>query len=206
MASPRKPAQAIIRSLMRGLGRDQEYRHSRPQGEAAPQYVEIREDANHHGEIEAELPALGYEHAWQRKRWRVCRDSRYVPDFRTDLCQADRPAEEPSAPSPGKGGPHPRAATLGDFMEVARRSNAKPARPLQLKRSGPRSDVELAHRGAPAAQDPPPPAAAVWPQPLMPLSEGKWPARAGASAACPATCGLPGTRLRRRTLRCREPS
>ena len=66
---------AIIRSIMRGLEWDREYRHSRPQGEPAPQYVEIREDVNHHREIEAELQALGYEHVWQRKRWHVWCDS-----------------------------------------------------------------------------------------------------------------------------------
>ena len=80
MVSPyqatRMPSLAIIRSLMRGLEWDREYRHSQPQGEAAPQYVEIHEDVNHHHDIEAELQALGYEYAWQRKLWRVWRDSR----------------------------------------------------------------------------------------------------------------------------------
>ena len=74
---------------------------------------------NHHREIEAELQALDYEHVWQRKRWRVRRDSRYVADFSTDLHLEDRPAQEPSAPCPDKGGPHQRAATLGDVIEVA---------------------------------------------------------------------------------------
>ena len=124
MASPehatRMPSLAIICSLMRGLEWEREYHHSRPQGEAAPQYVEIREDVNHHREIEAELQALGYEYAWQRKRWRVGRDSRYVADFSLDLHTEDRPAEEPTASPPqGKDGPHPGAATLGDLMAVA---------------------------------------------------------------------------------------
>ena len=69
MASPehatRVPSLAIIRSFMRGLEREW---HSRPRGEAAPKYVEIREDVSHHREIQAELQALGYEYAWQRKR------------------------------------------------------------------------------------------------------------------------------------------
>ena len=51
MASPkhatRVPSLAIVHSVMRGFGWDQEYRHSRPQEEAAPQHVEIREDVNH---------------------------------------------------------------------------------------------------------------------------------------------------------------
>ena len=58
------------------------------------------------------------------------------------------------SPSPGKGGPRPRATTLGDFMEVDRRSKVKPARPLHLKRSGPSSHPELSHRGMPARPGP----------------------------------------------------
>ena len=130
MASPKnktkEPSLAIIRSLMRGLEWDPEYRHSRAQGDAAPQYVEIREDVNHRREIEAELHALGYEHAWQRKRWRVWRDSRYVANFSSDLHKEDRPAEEPSAPTPDNGSYQPGAATLGDFLAVARRSKPSP--------------------------------------------------------------------------------
>ena len=71
------------------------YRHSSPKGEAARQYVVIREDVNHHSEIEAELQALGHEYVWQQKRWRVWRDSRYVANFSPDLHQGDRPAAEP---------------------------------------------------------------------------------------------------------------
>ena len=59
------------------------------------------------------------------------------------------------APSPtGKGGQPPGVATLGDFMAVARRSKAKPGRPLHLERSGSRSDVESAHWGASPRQGP----------------------------------------------------
>ena len=79
---------------------------------------------------------------------------RYVADLSPDLHQEDRPAEEPSAPSPGKGGAQPRAATHGNFMEVAQRSKAKPAHRLHLKRSSPTSDREASHRGAPARPGP----------------------------------------------------
>ena len=99
MTSPKKPGLVIIRSLRRGLEWDRVYRHSRPKGEAAPGWSEICEDVNHHREIKGELQALGYEHAWQRKQWRVWRDSRYVTDFSPDLHQEDQPVEELSAPS-----------------------------------------------------------------------------------------------------------
>ena len=59
MACPKKPSLAIIRSLKQGPESDRKYCHSRPQGEAASQYAEIREDVNHHREIKAELQALG---------------------------------------------------------------------------------------------------------------------------------------------------
>ena len=75
--------------------------------------------------IETELQALGYEYMWQQKRWRVWRDSIYVGDFSPDLHQEERPGEELSACTPGKGSPYPRAAPLGDFMEVARRSKGQ---------------------------------------------------------------------------------
>ena len=122
MASPepatKMPSLAIIRSLMRGLEWNREYRHSWPQEEAGPEYVEICEDVNHHCKIEPEVQALGYEYAWQRKLWRFWRDSRYVANFSPELHQEDRPAEEPSAPNPGKDGNHPAAATLSNFMAV----------------------------------------------------------------------------------------
>ena len=52
------------------------------------------------------------------------------------------------APSPqqANGSHHPGHATLGDFIQVAKQTQAKP-RPLLLKKSGPSSDVESAHRG-----------------------------------------------------------
>ena len=136
----------------------------------------------------------------------VWRDSRYVADFSPDPHQADRPPEEPSAPTPGKGGPNPKAATPDGFMEVTRRSKAKPARPLSPKRSGPSSDVESVHRERHPAQDSPPAAAVVWPEPVPPLSEEKLPVLPSPSAACPATLGMPEIKPRSRTLRCKKPS
>ena len=96
-------------------------------GTLPPSRWAIGEALNHNCEIETALLALGYEHPWQQKRWSVWHDSRYPADFSPDLHQQDRPAEEPSAPAPGKGGHRPRTATLGDFIEVARKAKAKPA-------------------------------------------------------------------------------
>ena len=189
MASPKNVRQertlAIIRSLMRGLDWDQEYRHSRAERDAAPKYVGICGDVKHHREIRTELQTLGYEQAWQRKQWRVWSDSRYVANFSPDLHQEDWPAEEASAPTPGKGGPHPRAATLGNFMEVARRSKAKPARPLHLKCSGPSSEVESAHRGVPPRPRPSASSSSSVAQAFTAPERGR------EAPACERVCGVP---------------
>ena len=52
------------------------------------------------------------------------------------------------APSPQRasGGHHPGHTTLDDLLEVAKKAKAKP-RQLYLRKSGPSSDVESAHRG-----------------------------------------------------------
>ena len=51
------------------------------------------------------------------------------------------------APSPQRasGGYHPGHTTLGDFLQVAKHAKAQP-RQLHLRKSGPSSDVESAHR------------------------------------------------------------
>ena len=53
------------------------------------------------------------------------------------------PAHSPQRPN---GGHHPGHTTLGDFIQVAKQTKAKPC-PLLLRKSGPSSDVESAHRG-----------------------------------------------------------
>ena len=136
-------------SLMRGWEEGREFSHSRPRdGVSAPSYVEVPQDVSHHREIETELRSLGYEFQHQRKRWRVWWYTNYVPAFSPDLHEGDEEADDTPAPNPGRAndGHHPKAAILGDFFAVARRSKAKP-RPLALRRSGPSSNVESAHKG-----------------------------------------------------------
>ena len=78
-----------------------------------------------------------------------------------------------------------RAANLGNFMEVARRSKAKPARPLHLKRSVPSSDVESAHPGAPSR---PGPSASSSSSVAAPFAA---PQRGEVARACERLCGMP---------------
>ena len=79
------------------------------------------------------------------KKWREYQDSL--------AAKAAQAAENETkggipAPSPRRasGGHHPGHTTLGDFLEVAKKAKAKP-RQLHLRKSGPSSDPESAHRG-----------------------------------------------------------
>ena len=79
------------------------------------------------------------------KKWRE-----YQVSLAAEAAQAaeNETKGEPPAPSPQRAsdGHHPGHTTLGDFLEVAKKAKAKP-RQLHLRKSGPSSDVESAHRG-----------------------------------------------------------
>ena len=72
------------------------------------------------------------------KKWRE-----YQESMAAEAAKGGTPAPSPQRAS---GGHHPGHTTLGDFLEVAKQAKAKP-RPLHLRKSGPSSDVESAHRG-----------------------------------------------------------
>ena len=134
-----------ISALVEGLEERREFGHSRSEdGVVAPRYPEIGEDVPIYGAIKAQLQAMGYEVQLQRKRWRVWSDSRQLPTFSPDLHEADRSAEEPSAPEQANAGCHPAKATLGAFIQVTPKSRMRP-RQLFLRQSGPCSDVKPAH-------------------------------------------------------------
>ena len=79
------------------------------------------------------------------EKWRE-----YQGSLAADAAQAaeNETKGETPAPSPQRasGCHHPGHTTLGDFREVAKKSKAKPGQ-LHLRKSGPGSDVESAHRG-----------------------------------------------------------
>ena len=83
------------------------------------------------------------------------------------------------APSPqrGSGGHHPGHTTLGDFLEVAKQAKAKP-RQLHLRKSGPSSNVESAHRGRRPADQ-------------ASSSSSVAPAQRDLARACERACGVP---------------
>ena len=71
----------------------------------------------------------------------------------------------------------PGHTTLGDFLEVAKQAKAKP-RQLHLRKSGPRSDVESAHRGRMPADQ-------------ASSSSSVAPDQRDVARACERACGVP---------------
>ena len=85
------------------------------------------------------------------KKWRE-----YQESLAAEAAEATENETKGGTPAPSpqqaNGGHHPGHTTLGDFLEVAKRAKAKP-RQLHLRKSGPSSDVEPAHRGRRPADD-----------------------------------------------------
>ena len=112
--------------------------------------------------IEKEFPELGNERRLQgssssgaspgkekrsagdRRRDRKWRE--YQESLAAEAAQGARGGTPAHSPQRANGGHHPGHTTLGDFLEVAKQTKAKP-RTLLLRKSGPSSDVESAHRG-----------------------------------------------------------
>ena len=111
--------------------------------------------------IEKEFPELGNERRLQggsssaspgkekrsagdRRRDRKWRE--YQESLAAEAAQGARGGTPAHSPQRANGGHQPGDTTLGDFLEVAKQAKAKP-RPLLLRKSGPSSDVESAHRG-----------------------------------------------------------
>ena len=86
--------------------------------------------------------------AGDKKRDREWRE--YQESLAAEAAQGAKGGTPAPSPQRANGGHHPGHATLGDFMEVAKRTKAKP-RPLLLSPqqapAGPSSDLESAHRG-----------------------------------------------------------
>ena len=85
--------------------------------------------------------------AGDRKRERKWRE--YQESLAAEAAQGAKGGTPAPSPQRANGGHHPGHATLGDFMEVAKQTQAKPRRLLlrpQQAPAGPSSDVESAHR------------------------------------------------------------
>ena len=110
------------------------------------------------------------------KKWRE-----YQESLAAEAAQAAENETKGGTPAPSpqraSGGHHPGHTTLGDFLEVAKETKAKP-RQLPLRKSGPSSDVESAHRGRMPADQ-------------ASSSSGVAPDQREVARACERTCGVP---------------
>ena len=93
-------------------------------------------------------PGKGRRSAGDKKRDKKWRE--YQESLAAAAAQAAENETKGKTPVPSpqraSGSHNPGHTTLGDFLEVAKKAKAKP-RQLHLRKSGPSSDVESAHRG-----------------------------------------------------------
>ena len=113
--------------------------------------------------------------AGDRRRDRKWRE--YQESLAAETAQGARGGTPAHSPQRAGGGHHPGHTTLGDFLEVAKQAKAKP-RTLHLRKSGPSSDVESAHRGGMPADQ-------------ASSSSSVAPHQKDVARACERTCGVP---------------
>ena len=108
----------------------------------------------------------------QDRKWRE-----YQESLAAVAAQGARGGTTAPSPQRANGGHHPGHATLSDLIQVAKQTQAKP-RLLLLRKSGPSSDVESAHRGRmPAYQ--------------ASSSSSAAPDQRDVARACERACGVP---------------
>ena len=110
------------------------------------------------------------------RKWRE-----YQESLAAEAAQGAKGGTPAPSPQRANGGHHPGHATLGDFIQVAKQTKAKP-RPLLLRPqqapAGPSSDVESAHRGRMPADQ-------------ASSSGSVAPHQRDVALACERTCGVP---------------
>ena len=106
------------------------------------------------------------------KKWRE-----YQESLAAEAAQAPKGGTPAPSPQRASGGHHQGHTTLGYFLEVAKQAKAKP-RQLHLRKSGPSSDVESAHRGRMPADQ-------------ASSSSSVAPDQRDVARACEGACGVP---------------
>ena len=107
-------------------------------------FLEAGNERTLQGSGSSASPGKEKRYARDRKRGKKWRE--YQESLAAEAAQAARGGTPAHSPQQASGGHHPGHTTLGDFLEVAKHAKAKP-RQLHLRKSGPSSDVESAHRG-----------------------------------------------------------
>ena len=113
--------------------------------------------------------------AGDRKRDRKWRE--YQESLAAEAAPGAKGETPARSPQRASGGHHPGHTTLGDFLQVAKHAKAKP-RQLLLRKSGPSSDVESAHRGRMPADQ-------------ASSSSSVAPDQRDVARACEGACGVP---------------
>ena len=108
------------------------------------EFSELRNERRLQGSSSSASPGKEKRSAGDRRRDRKWRE--YQESLVAEAAQGARGGTPAHNPQRANGGHHPGHTTLGDFLEVAKQAKAKP-RPLLLRKSGPSSNVESAHRG-----------------------------------------------------------
>ena len=106
------------------------------------------------------------------KKWRE-----YQESLAAQAAQGTKGGTPAPSPQRASGGHHPGHTTLGNFLQVAKQARAKP-RQLHLRKSGPSSDVESAHRGRRPADQ-------------ASSSSSVAPDQRDVARACERACGVP---------------
>ena len=127
------------------------------------------------GSSSSASPGKEKRSAGDRKRDRKWRE--YQESLAAEAAQGAKGGTPAPGPQRASGGHHPGHTTLGDFLEVAKQAKDKPL-PLPLRKSGPRSDVESAHRGSMPADQ-------------ASSSGSVAPHQRDVARACERTCGVP---------------
>ena len=127
------------------------------------------------GSSSSASPGKEKRSAGDRRRDRKWRE--YQESLAAEAAQGARGGTPAHSPQRANGRHHPGHTTLGDFLEVAKQARAKP-RPLLLRKSGPSSDVESAHRGRMPADQ-------------ASSSSSVAPHQRDVARACERTCGVP---------------
>ena len=127
------------------------------------------------GSSSSSSPGKEKRSAGDRKRDKKWRE--YQESLAAEAAQGAKGGTPARSPQRANGGHHPGHTSLGDFLEVAKQAKAKP-RPLLLRKSGPSSDVESAHRGRMPANQ-------------ASSSSSVAPHQRHVARACERTCGVP---------------
>ena len=127
------------------------------------------------GSSSSASPGKEKRSAGDRKRDRKWRE--YQESLAAEAAQGAKGGTPAPSPQRASGGHRPGHTTLGDFLQVAKQAKAKP-RQLHLRKSGPSSDVESAHRGRMPADQ-------------ASSSSSVAPDQRDVARACERACGVP---------------